>query len=321
MRIFLIVVAVFLLDLSGYFPGLYAQGKMEIMVVPTAPSLNWDNPTILTLGYLRSYVQKTVAKKLFGRQRSAMGHGIVRVQCSTGEEEVDFWSGFTGNENYRGLHLLYGGAGLSIMTYNYQDGHLQSTEFVNKYLHDITQQPQIKAGFIRMNVNQEQCRMIKDQYEDFRKNGTENLVYGFFTDPLRFNGAGCTSYATSYAQKSGIFQHFLEKQWTRTIEISINNLGPTDQVDSIDGRVLKPVSFIRFVNFLRPLKWKKANEPVIRFSFIDPRYMEDFFSKSIECLENPDKCKDRPELMDWLTENEAKVCHNEYFKGVEIHLK
>jgi len=297
------------------------QGKIEVMVVPPAPALNWKNPTILTLGYLRSYAQKTIAKKLFGRQRSAMGHGIVRVQCSTETEDVDFWSGFTGNEDYRGLHLMLGGAGLSILTYNYQDGHIQSTEFVNKYLNDIIQQPKIQAGFIRMNISQEQCKTIQSHYEGFRQNGTENLIYGFFTDPLNKQGAGCTSYATSYAQKSGVFPAFLEENWTRTIEISARNLGPTNQMSAVEGYKLKPISFIRFINFLRPLKWKNKNDKLVRFSFFDPQFMADFFRHSIECLEHPEKCKNRPELLNWLKENEAKVCSNEYLRGIEIRLK
>ncbi|HAQ38204.1 MAG TPA: hypothetical protein DCQ58_06810, partial [Saprospirales bacterium] len=300
---------------------LEGQGKIEVMVVPPDPALNWKNPTILTLGYLRSYAQKTFAKKLSGRERSAMGHGIVRVKCSTEAEEVDFWSGFSGNENYRGLYLLLGGAGLSIMTYNYLDGHIQSTEFVQKYLDDIIQQPKIQAGFIRMNISQEQCEIIRNHYEGFRQNGTENLIYGFFTDPLSLEGAGCTSYATSFAQKSGVFSPFLQEKWTRTIEISAKNLGPTNQASSIEGYQLKPVSFIRFINFLRPLRWKKENDKLIRFSFIDPQYMADFFRQSIECLEHPENCKNKPELLNWLKENEAELCSNEYLRGIEIRLK
>jgi len=298
-----------------------AQGKLELMVVPPAPALNWDNPTILTLGYLRSYAQKTVSKKLFSRQRSAMGHALVRVQCSTGAEDVDFWSGFSGNENYRGVHLLLGGAGLSIMTYNYQDGHIQSTEFVNKFLSDIIQQPEIHAGFIRINISPEQCKIINTHYEDWRKNGTENLIYGVFADPLSFQGAGCTSYAVSFAQKAGIFPPFLEENWTRTVELSTKNLGPTDQAYSVEGYTLKPLSYTRLINFLRPLKWKRENDKLIRFSLIDPQYMADFFKLSIECLEAPEKAQSRPDLMNWLSENKAKICYNEYLRGIEITLK
>lgn len=317
---FVLVIAI-LFNFS-YFPlRIQGQGKLEVMVVPPAPALNWKNPTILTLGYLRSYAQKTMAKKLFGRERSAMGHGIVRVKCSTGAEEVDFWSGFTGNENYRGVHLLLGGAGLSIMTYNYLDGHIQSTEYVNKYLDDINRQPKIQAGFIRINISQEQCETIQYHYDGFRKNGTDNLVYGFFTDPLNIQGAGCTSYAISFAQKSGVFSPFLQEKWTRTIEISAKNLGPTNQANSIEGYILKPVSFIRFINFLWPLRWKKENDKLIRFSFFDPQFMADFFKDSIECMEHPENCKNAPELLNWLKENEAKVCSNEYLKGIEIRLK
>ncbi|HAY70288.1 MAG TPA: hypothetical protein DCX89_00205 [Saprospirales bacterium] len=69
------------------------------------------------------------------------------------------------------------------------------------------------------------------------------------------------------------------------------------------------------------MRWKKENDKLIRFSFIDPQYMADFFRQSIECLEHPENCKNKPELLNWLKENEAELCSNEYLRGIEIRLK
>jgi hypothetical protein len=306
----------FCIFMIGSSSSVMAQGKLEIMVVPTANELNWDNPTKLTYAFLRSYARRMIAENIYKKERTAMGHGLVRTKCHTGEEEVDFWSGFNGNTNNYALNLAKAGAGLSVFLYDYNDGYIQSTEFVHKYLKDIISQPSVKPSFIRINVSQEQCRMIKQHFEDF--NSQDTLWYGFFTDPHKANGAGCTSYVISYAQKAGIFPQFLEKNWTRKVSMSLKHLGPTRQNSEIDGHVLEPVSFFKFMNPLKQTKWNNKGDKLISFLYPDPQFMIDFLLKSVTCLENPAQCNDRPDLMDWLIENKAKVTTNEYMKGIEI---
>lgn len=309
----------YLLVFIAIMPDILAQGKLEIIVVPPSRPLNWDNPTSLQFSFLRTYTQRMIAEKLYRRERTSMGHGIVRAKCYDGTQEVDFWSGFNGNQNNNALHLSKAGAGLSVFLYDYYDGYIQSTEFIHKYLNDALKQPGIKPSFVRILVNQEQCRLIKQHYEDFTNKDT--LIYGFMTNPIDAGGAGCTSYVVSYAQKAGIFPPFLDKQWNRPIRISTKLLGPTDQSAEIDGVVLQPISMFCFINPLRPVKWNSKDDIAVNFDFLDPQYMVDFMRKSIKCLDNPSDCNDRSDIMEWLTENKARISTNEYMQGIEISLE
>lgn len=320
MKICLVTIFAVIINLNIKNGNVQAQGKFEVLIVPTEHPFNWENPTTLTYGYLRSYIQKTFAKKVHGKHRSAMGHGFVRAQCSTGEEMVDFWSGYSNHEDFKSLHMLLGGSGLSIFYYKFNNGYIQSTEYINQYMKDIMEQPSIKAAFIRFNIDEEQCRVIRDHYETFRKNGTENLIYGLITDPLGFKSAGCTSYAVSFTQKAGILNEFLEQNWTREIKLTRDILGPTDQGHILDDQLLKPVSFFKLINPFRPLKWIKEEQKLLTIPMFDPQYMADFMNTSIECLKDPQKCKDKKDLMNWLIEHQAKLCSNEYVPGIEISL-
>lgn len=300
-------------------PGILAQGKIEIIVVPTAQPFNYKSPTRLAFGAVRTYTQRMIAENVYRRERTALGHGLVRVLCLTGEEQVDFWSGFNGNKDNYAYDLAKKGAGLSVILYDYHDGYIQSTEFVHKYLNDIVKQPSVKSSFIRINVNQEQCRLIKQHFEDFNRQDT--LWYGFFSDAQGAKGAGCTSYVVSYAQKSEVLPMFIEKNWIRNLDVSIKLLGPTDKLDEIDGHPLTPFSFFRFLNPIKPVKWYKKGDRVVCLSFLDPQLMVDFMRTSIKCLENPSQCHGRPDIMNWLMENKAKIATNEYMRGIEISVE
>jgi hypothetical protein len=158
--------------------------------------------------------------------------------------------------------------------------------------------------------------LIKQHYDEFIQQ--EFLWYGFFADVQGVNGAGCTSYIISYAQKADAFPQYLEKNWTRNLDVAVKLLGPTDQVVEIDGYPLTPFSFIKILNPIIPVKWNKHGDHVVPLSFYDPQLMFDFMRKSIKCLENPAECSDRPDLMDWLNQNKAKLTTNEYCRGIEI---
>lgn len=319
MKLFIAAMILLVNLMSDPASNIIAQGKLEMMVIPTSKPLNWGNPTSLKYGFFRTYAQRMISEKIYGRERTAMGHGLVRALCFTGDEEVDFWSGFNGNRNNEALKLFLDGAGLSVFLYGYNDGYIQNTEFVNKYISDILKQPAIKPSFVRINVNQEQCRLIKQHFDEF--NAQDTLWYGFFADAEGASGAGCTSYVVSYAQKAGIFPPFLEKNWTREVRMSTKLLGPTDQAVEIDGDALTPISIFKFLNPLKPVKWNRKTDKAVYFSFPDPQYMVDFMRTSIKCLENPSQCNDRPDIMNWLMENKAKIATNEYMRGIEISVE
>lgn len=305
-----------ILFLIGFTPYLQAQGKLEIIVVPTAKPLNWETPTKLQYAFLRTYFQTLIAEEFYNLERTALGHGIVRAQCFTGEEEVDFWSGFNGNKNKVALKLTLQGAGLSVLTYHYSDGHVQSPEFIQKYLKDILKQSDINPAFIRMNVNQEQCRRIKQHYDAFRNN--KKPGYGFFTNPDNAEGAGCTTYAVSYIRKAGLMHAYLEQKWFREVRISTRHLGPTDQVDMIEGIPLEPISMFRFLIPFMPTRWYKKGDTVISFSYPDPQLMIDFMHLSMDCLQDQSACHKDNKLKKWLIEHKARLATNEYMDGIEI---
>jgi hypothetical protein len=315
MRILLTGVQMFVFVIIMH--NITAQGKLEIIIVPTAQPFNYKSPTSLIYSALRTYTQRMIAEKLYSRERNMMGHVIVRAQCFDGEKDVDFWSGFTGLQK-KAIHLAKEGAGLSVLLYNYKDGYIQSNEFLHKYLNDVLKQPRIKPLFVRILVKQEQCMLIKQHYDDFMKKDT--FTYRFITNPIDAGGINCAFYAVSYAQRAGVFPSFFEKQWKREIKISTKLLGPTDQIDVFDNMDLEPISWFRLMNFLRPVKWNSEGDKEVNIVFFDPQLMVEFIRKSVACLEDPVQCDDRPDITDWLKENKAKVATNEYMKGVEITL-
>lgn len=119
-----------------------------------------------------------------------------------------------------------------------------------------------------MNVNQQQCRLIKQHYDAFRSNNKPG--YGYFTNPDKAEGAGCTTYAVSFVKKAGLMNAYLEQQWFREIRISTRHLGPTDQVDMIEEIPLELISIFRYVIPFIPTKWYKKGDTVVSFSFPDP---------------------------------------------------
>lgn len=259
------------------------RGSSYILVFayPSAAWLDWSSPSKLS----RTSVQSTLAKRMFGLP-STIGHAQFAWSCRQSDSSVvsQGASGQSGENNGQSLASLSAGWGMSILEFVYNDGNLEFDKEVKQRIASGAAGNQFSwAGF---KVNHQSCMKLVNFVEKYQASGAYQN-YGFPVDPLKYEGAGCTSYANAALEVSEAPIPFRE-QWLRKYRIPHHLLGRQDKIP--DHTLIVPNAKIPehrlqvpLTDFLLgDLQWAQANEPAIDFQYYDP----ELFYESFLHLEN-----------------------------------
>lgn len=127
---------------------------------------------------------------------------------------------------------------------------------------------------------------MNDFVEKYQKSGAA-VNYGFPVEPLKYEGAGCTSFANAAVQKTGL-KLPLSEAWLRHIKLPLKLMGRLEQAypgtiplelakSSEDTHIVPITDFI-----FKDLKWAQGEEAYKDFYYYDP----ELFYESFVHIEN-----------------------------------
>lgn len=252
-----------------------------VFAYPSAAWLDWSNPSNLS----RTSVQSTLAKRTFALP-TTIGHAQIAWSCRDDEGKLlsRGASGQSGENNGQSLSALRAGWGMSMLEMVFTDGNLEFEAEVDERIRSGAAANQFSwAGF---KVPTRQCMQMVTFVEKYQQSGAYKN-YGFPVDPLKFQGAGCTSYANAAVESSGAPIPF-RKAWVRSYPIPERQLGRNDTLPDFtaivpQARIPKRKLNVGLNEFLfGNLTWAQKNEPSILFQYYDP----ELFYESFLHLEN-----------------------------------
>lgn len=252
-----------------------------VFAYPSAAWLDWSSPSNLA----RTSVQSTLAKRLFSLP-TTIGHAQFAWSCrgAGGEVVSQGASGQSGENNGQSLAALSHGWGMSILEFVYNDGDLEYEQEVDQRVRNGAATGQFSwAGF---KVPTRSCLQLADFVEKYQK-ADAYKNYGFPVDPLKYQGAGCTSYTNAALERSQAPIPFRDA-WVRSYDIPEDQLGrngepPAYTVIVPQARIPQRQKTIGLDAFLfGNLSWASADQKSIRFQYYDP----ELFYESFRHLEN-----------------------------------
>ncbi len=268
---------------KSYEQAFSDRGSSYILVFayPSAAYLDWSSPSKLA----RTAVQSTLAKRTFSLP-STIGHAQIAWSCRKPDGTLISRgaSGQSGEDNGQSLVGLRSGWGMSILELVFTDGHLESPTDVDSRIRSGAAGNQFSwAGF---KVPVENCLQMVDFVENYQKSEAYKN-YGFPVDPLKFEGAGCTSYANAALERSGAPLPFRDA-WVRRYPIPEAQLGrfgepPAHAAVFPKSRIPKRDLQVPLTDFLfGEQTWARAGEASVPFQYYDP----ELFYESFLHLEN-----------------------------------
>lgn len=252
-----------------------------VFAYPSAAWLDWSSPSKLSA----TSVQSAVVKRMFSLP-TTIGHAQFAWSCRQPDGQLisQGASGQSGENNGQSLAALSKGWGMSILELVFTDGNLEYDQEVNQRILNGAAKNQFSwAGF---KVPTESCMKLVNFVEKYQAAGAYTN-YGFPVDPLKYQGAGCTSYANAALERSDAPLPFRDA-WVRHYQIPESQLGrngepPAHTAIVPAARIPDRKLEVPLTDFLfGDRQWAKENEASIRFEYYDP----ELFYESFLHLEN-----------------------------------
>lgn len=264
------------IDLAKKEPGDY----IFLFNSRTGVNIDWSSPTNLA----RTTALSAISKGIFG-DASAVGHAQVGWVSNDGKGHIiSGGAGETGQHGGEGAKAALSGWGLNVMEMVFLDGHLESKQEVL----DRIKLADDRKGFSWMAIKTDHNTLMKmvNFIQEFDKSGAAKN-YGFPLDPLKFQGAGCTSFANASFYKTDLNIPIFEAS-KRKINLPLQYMGKrTEPVPNTRSPELasgsdqeKKVSTFNIL--FNKVNWASESEPHKDFEFFDP---ELYYESMIE-MEN-----------------------------------
>ncbi len=307
------------LSTSQRRPASVEPGFVELIVVPPYRPQNWSTPRKLLKSQIANAI--TIApQKLFapGWHKSSTGHGMIHFKCESSTGPLEEWTGFSGDGDGKGTRLVFKEkAGLGVLLYEFPDGHVQSPDFVQNYITESSKVQRHKPRFMKMPISREQCDLMACHLKAFR--AVKAPTYGFTPDPLKYEGAGCTSYATSFLQVAGLYEPEFDRWW-RKLVISSRLVGKRSlqkEHGAIDSDQPGKVGWLKVLALFKKSKWRAEGTSNYELNILDPQLMVDFVDDVIQCAEDETRCSDRRALR-WVQAKGARKIDNAFGPAIEL---
>lgn len=286
-----------------------------MFAIRSAAYLDWSNPNALT----KTNINSIIAKKFQDPGVSTIGHAQIAWQCNDQGKVISGAAGQSGQVNGQGLNVVLGGWGLSVLDMVYPDGEFENEQEVI----DRTKVADRFKNFawIGFRVKKQDCLKLVDFVKTYEEKKAY-VNYGFPVDPLKYEGAGCTSFANAALSFISTLPE-LTTGWVRNIHLPEKYIGKLTE----DPYLAKPLvkaknkeeeKKIPVTEFLFGAEsWAKDGEPYQDFYYYDP---ELFFESAVH-LENYYRQKAGMELKNPIRTNSYDTAQQYTKKTSEEWLK
>lgn len=241
--------------------------ELTLYFYPSPNGLDWSSPTAITWSVLANQFSKFNRKigHVHVELRSNDTHLITGMAQATKIEEKKllFW------ENI-GLGILF---------------HFFKGELEDHHDSHIEIQERAKVGnlsFLKILLSRESFERAHQYLSDYKNNG-QGRFYGLANNPLNAEGGGCTAFAMSFLQVTGLMHDEFKKHWSRYIRVPEKLLGgkyhhreffghnsPKTAVNSDEVKYRR----VRFLKLLfEPSTWAHPHEPHRDIFFWDAELM------------------------------------------------
>lgn len=251
-----------------------------LFVQRSAEYLDWSTPSNLARTTLYSQLMKRINK-----DASSIGHAQLAWHCSLGNDKyIDGATGQTGQHGSEGTQLTLKGLGLSVLDVVFLDGYLESSEEVQERIEIADKRNNL--AWVAIKVDKDSCLSVSNFIDKYNKLGAAKN-YGFPVEPLKYEGAGCTSFANACLLKTDK-NIPITNSWIRKVKIPLKYSGKLYETlpnTTIAYRAESPdkeykVSFTDFL--FGNVQWAKNNEEHKDFYYYDP----ELFYESVVNMEN-----------------------------------
>jgi len=286
-------------DLVKREPGDY----VFLLETRAGTNIDWSNPTALS----RSTAVAGILLKTCGTA-SAIGHAQVAWAYTDEQGHAVFGAaGQTGGHGPEGLKATLAGWGLSVMGTVFLDGKLENEQIVLDRTKLADEQNDL--AWVAIKTDRKTCEKMAEFVQEYARSGAAKN-YGFPVDPLKFEGAGCTSFADAAFYKTGLNIPLFEAS-KRQLKIPLKYVGVLDKpIPNTRPPMLaagpedeKKVSASDL--FFGNTSWASASEPHRDFAFYDP----ELYFESLASMENVYRQKEHmaPKAYARTTEDEAQI--------------
>ncbi len=188
--------------------------SLTLHYIPSPKGVNWKNPRHLALSVVINQIARVP-----GGDRHEIGHVYEELTCGSNT----LFTGMTsvGNEEER-KNILKEGYGLGVLfkTFN---GKLDDPEETKADIEEM--QATGRSSFIRFQISESTCARLTQYIEEFKQNHYDQIYAGLNARPLYREGAGCTAFAASFLELSGLQIPEFEDQWMSSYIIPWKYIG------------------------------------------------------------------------------------------------
>ena len=202
----------------------------------------------------------------------AISHMMIAWQCHDSDGKLFRGAtGFTGENSKQTMALLEEGWGLTSFFATFTDGELNTPEDIEEYFTDAAKENH-PVAHITVEVSAESCQkaqaFIKSFIDHPNKPGTK---FGANLRPLKFEGAGCGTFASAVLTHAGVMPSLQPLMW-RTVRASKYLMGwgqdlPPKTRMKLPGDIELPERWV-WMGRMQMEPWMAEDGPAL--SVVDP---------------------------------------------------
>jgi hypothetical protein len=251
-----------------------------LFVYRSATYLDWSGASNLAKTTLKSQITRRIKN-----DASSIGHAQIGWYCNNGNGVINQGAtGQTGQHGNEGFELVKAGWGLSVLDTVFQDGYLESLKEVKDKMKNADNNNNF--AWLAIKTTNTACEEMNRFVNEYDKSGAA-INYGFPVEPLKYEGAGCTSFANAAFVRTNLNLP-LSKAWIRHIKLPLKYMGklssPLVGTKALElAKSIEEEKKIPMKEFLfGDISWANDGEEYKDFFYYDP----ELFYESLVHIEN-----------------------------------
>jgi hypothetical protein len=170
--------------------------------IPSPKGVNWSKPQSLAFSVLKNQIAH-----VSGGDRHEIGHVYEELRCGDQHHYLGVTS--VGNSEEREL-MFKQGYGLGILFHTFRG---QFDDEAEEAADIAALQAVGRSNFVRFLISDAACARMSEYLKEYQFNHYEESYEGLNARPLNGNGSGCSAFATSFLEVSGLQIPEFEDQW------------------------------------------------------------------------------------------------------------
>lgn len=198
----------------GWFDEQYAPLKAKLEPHRSYIVLHNRLPsTPLNLRTPNEFRESVVESGLFNLGKLDIGHVMLGWRCEINGQTFEGDTAISGEQTNQQMAMALGGWGLTGIFSIFTDGHLQTPILTRSVFH-LAKKNARPIATLAFEVEPEECGQMLQFLQTFLAKPNQPFRrFGLNADPLKFEGGGCGSFATSTISTSGIIDEFFPHLW------------------------------------------------------------------------------------------------------------